>query len=262
LSGCGDNGAGGGGGGKDTTATNTPHTHTWGDWVITTPATCDAQGVETRTCTKGDTSATRAVPKLTGEACSVDPSTVVRGTFTDNRNGKEYKTVKIGTQTWMAENLDYQTDSSWCYGDNAANCAKYGRLYTWTAARKACPNGWHTPSRREWGDLAIAAGGTDTYGTGGTAGIKLKSKTDWKDKYAGKSGNGTDDYGFSALPSGIRYPVGRFDGAGNEWTSWWTSEQNGDNYGYDRHVEYLGDGVSERNSMHKLYGYSLRCVAD
>jgi hypothetical protein len=105
-----------------------------------------------------------------------------------------YKTVTVGGKTWMAENLNVKTDGSWCYDNKESNCEKYGRLYSWNAAMTACPAGWHLPSRDEWGELAKAAGGRWKYGTGGKAGKKLKAKSGWNGK-----GNGTDDYGFSAL---------------------------------------------------------------
>jgi uncharacterized protein (TIGR02145 family) len=112
--------------------------------------------------------------------------------FTGGRDGKAYKTVVIGGKTWMAENLNVETEGSWCYDNKESNCEKYGRLYTWNAAKTACPAGWHLPSREEWGDWARAAGGSGKYGTGGKAGKKLKSTYGWN------NGNGTDDYRFSA----------------------------------------------------------------
>ena len=146
--------------------------------------------------------------------------------MTDERDGQTYKTVTIGTQTWMAENLNYETAKSYCYGDNVTNCAKYGRLYTWAAAmdsagtwttnglscgysktclptypvRGVCPEGWHLPTQMEWNTLFTAVGGQST------AGLKLKSSPGWNSR-----GNGTDAFGFSALPAGDRSYNGNYD---------------------------------------------------
>jgi len=106
-------------------------------------------------------------------------------TFTDPRDGKNYKTVKIGSQTWMAQNLDYHGEDGYlglCYGDEPQkkikkpeNCKKYGRLYDWNEAIKTCPKGWHLPSNKEWQTLVDFAGGDDV------AGKKLKAKNGWKE---------------------------------------------------------------------------------
>ena len=77
----------------------------------------------------------------------------------DPRDGKKYKTVKIGNQTWMAENLNYEIADSYCYNNDTSNCDKYGRLYTRDAALKACPAGWHLPSMDEFKTLIETVGG-------------------------------------------------------------------------------------------------------
>jgi len=109
--------------------------------------------------------------------------------FRDNRDNKTYRIAKIGSQTWMAQNLNYETSGSRCYGNIPGNCAKYGRLYYWAAAKNACPPQWHLPSSSEWKTLQ--------YYAGEDAAINLKSKSEWK-KCGGI--NGTDVYGFNAIP--------------------------------------------------------------
>ncbi|MDR2592707.1 MAG: hypothetical protein LBC59_07870 [Chitinispirillales bacterium] len=181
-----------------------------------------------------------------------DKIVVQLGTFTDERDGKTYRTTTIGGNTWMAENLNYQTDNSWCYDNKNSNCDKYGRLYNWETARTACPSGWHLPSREEWGDLAKIAGGADSYGERGAAGKKLKAKKGWND-----GGNGTDDYGFSALPGGGYYYGGfQYIGDRGEWRTVSTSGASvsyvrvmGNNHDYIRE-----DDVNDNNMV------SVRCV--
>jgi len=128
-----------------------------------------------------------------------------KGAFNDPRDKKAYKTTKIGVQIWLAENLSYNAKGSKCHNDSPANCTKYGRIYDWETAMKACPEGWHLPTEAEWNTLLKTAGGES----------KLKAKKGWKelpnDKNAAmgnveayadisQAGNGTDDYGFTALP--------------------------------------------------------------
>jgi len=122
---------------------------------------------------------------------SSSSSVVTSGTFKDDRDSKTYKYVVIGTKTWMADNLNYATEGSLCYDATEANCTTYGRLYAWSTAKTACPSGWHLPDDAEWTTLINFVGTA--------AGKKLKSISGWN-----SNGNGTDDYGFSALPGGYR----------------------------------------------------------
>ena len=197
-------------------------------------------------------------------ALSAPASAQQKGTFTDKRDGKAYKTAVIGGKKWMAENLSVKTGTSWCYGNDESNCKKYGRLYAWsTAAKMACPDGWHLPTRDEWGALAKATGGTGAYGADGTAGTKLKSATVWD-----AAGSGTDQFGFSALPAGLRFPKGNFSSAGFETagsagnfsnSTWWTVTQtaNGNVYarGVSSYEKNLGEFEEEKDK-----GFSVRCV--
>jgi uncharacterized protein (TIGR02145 family) len=188
--------------------------------------------------------------------------------FTDSRNGQKYRAVKVGGKTWMAENLNYQTGNSWCYEDANSNCNKYGRLYTWNAAKTACPSGWHLPTVQEWDNLSQAAGGVrksekidgigDVFYWDG-AGKHLKASSGWSD-YQGASGNGTDDFGFSALPGGSRYTGGSFGYAGY-FGIWWTSTEDGSGDAYYRRMYDNYDNVNEDASS-KEGGLSVRCVRD
>jgi len=168
-----------------------------------------------------------------------------KGSFT--YGGQTYKTVDIGGRTWMKENLNVTTAESWCYENSSDSCAKYGKLYTWKAAKSACPAGWHLPSRDEWKDLVSAAGGE-------RAGKALKSTSSWKD-----SDNGTDSYGFSALSGGNRLPDSYFYNVGNLGL-WWTATEGGSG-AYTRYIRYSYDYMEEKD-YDKSYGFSVRCIAD
>jgi uncharacterized protein (TIGR02145 family) len=207
----------------------------------------------------------------------VDPSTVVNGSMTDKRDGKTYKTVKIGEQWWMAENLNYHSTKSWCYGNNGADCTKYGRLYLWGTAmdgagiwttngkgcdlfkkvcsptypvRGICPEGWHLPTQTEWETLFAAVGGKTT------AGKMLKSTSGWN-----SSGNGADAYFFAALPAGSRYyGGGDFFGEGL-YACFWSSTENNSRYAYAMCLRYSNDKATLWSSD-KYDGFSVRCVKD
>ena len=137
------------------------------------------------------------------------------GTFKDPRDGKNYKTVKIGNQTWIAENLAFKPASGnyWAYNNDNSNVAKYGYLYDQKTAKKVCPAGWHLPSYIEWTTLTDYCGGTDVGGS------KMKSTSGW-----GDDNNATNQSAFSALPGGYR-GNNEFDRIGTVGL-WWTSTEN------------------------------------
>jgi len=207
---------------------------------------------------------------------TLDPPKVVKSTFTDWRDGTVYKKItltreKAWSATWMAENLNYVTrnlsgNGAWCYDDSDAGCAKYGALYNWATAQTVCPLGWHLPTLKEWGALSKAAGGNgfDSYGNGGTAGKVLKSTSGWENDSV--SYNGTDDFGFSALPGGSRSSDGNFKNAGFIGF-WWTTTADADQ-AYGR---FIGDLSHNYDSTYeplswfhgsKNIGCSVRCVQD
>jgi uncharacterized protein (TIGR02145 family) len=171
--------------------------------------------------------------------------------------GKTYKTVKIGSQTWFAENLDYAVGGSVCYENSSSNCAKYGRLYNWDDANSACPSGWHLPTDAEWTALENTAGGSST------AGKKLKSTTGCNNNGSGID-NGINQYGFSALPGGHGFSDGSFEYAGY-YGLWWSATENAEYSGQDawsRSMNCFGDESVARDGRDKTDLISVRCVQD
>ena len=172
------------------------------------------------------------------------------GTFTDTRDGQRYKWVRIGNQIWMAENLNYKTLNSWWYDNSSSNGDVYGRLYTWEAARSACPNGWHLPrSNKEWKVLVKYLGGKKI------AGNKMKSTSAWNN-----NGNCTNSSGFSALPGAYRNLSGNFNSL-TSYAYFWSSSECSNKSGWGWFLDYSNDEVS-RNNYDRSYGYSVRCVKD
>jgi uncharacterized protein (TIGR02145 family) len=188
--------------------------------------------------------------------------------------GQSYKEVKIGNQIWMAENLNVdkfcngdpiphaKTDEEWakaakegtpvwCYYDNdLENGVKYGKLYNWFAvndSRGLAPKDWRMPSDAEWAEL--------TNFLGDAPGIKLKAKSGWD-----SNGNGTDNFGFSALPGGYRYYDGSF-GSIKYDGHWWSATEYFSIYAWARNVDNDGRDVSRSISL-KEVGFSVRCLRD
>jgi uncharacterized protein (TIGR02145 family) len=174
----------------------------------------------------------------------------VAGTFTDPRDGRTYRTARIGSQIWMAENLAFDYAGSKLYGDNPENAAKYGRLYDWETAMNACPKGWHLPSDAEWQTLVDFASGASV------AGKSLKAVDTWTHN---ATHVGTDDFGFSALPGGFGYN-GNFGNVGDSGL-WWSATENGASSAWYRYVyNYSSDVYRYDSSKESLL--SVRCVKD
>lgn len=236
----------------------------------------------------GDSSSSSSAGKVNGLATPCKTETEDNceyGELVDERDGQTYKTVKIGTQTWMAENLNYDPgqggsgssayDWSWCYDDDPSNCAKYGRLYTWAAAMDSattycgfgksctathpvqgiCPSGWHLPDTTDWHDLIVAAGGQYS------AGAKLKSTSGWENDGWGNDGNGTDAFGFSALPSGYRSRGGDYHTAGGYAYIWSSFEYITGLVAYEMGLRCtIAYAYIERGNEES--GYAVRCIKD
>jgi len=201
--------------------------------------------------------------------------------------GETYKTVVIGEQTWFQRNLNYDVpdnDTDVCYDNDPANCAIYGRLYDWATAmalpdacnssscasrlgaknnQGICPSGWHIPNDDDWNTLLTAVGGDSTAGT------KLKARDGWNN-----NGNGTDEFGFSALPGGglvyYDYDVSSFHDVGKSGL-WWSDREvygYGGGTAYGRVISTLAltfDGRTEdvmRFEFDKIGLYSIRCLKD
>ena len=197
--------------------------------------------------------------------------------FTDLRDGKVYRTVKIGSNVWMAENLSYDAPGSKCYNNCPEYGEKCGRLYDWETAKKAAPQGWHLPSNEEWDQLCnhfdnrYASYITDYKYS------PYKAKEGWNKNCNGPddygNGNGTDDFGFSAIPCGYGNSSGDFFHVEN-YSFWWSASEYNEYNEYDEYdneydrsyayIRYMGyyDHDTRYNLEDKRFLFSVRCVKE
>lgn len=172
--------------------------------------------------------------------------------FFDNRDARCYGTVRIGNQTWMSENLTYRENLPgrvWLV-EKVPNYWKIGVYYTWNAAMRACPEGWHLPSVEEWEILFRYVAKNNNYGD---AIKKLKTVDGWGSP--NDEGNGTDDYGFHAWPFGMVYKDGTFMNVGGSVHYWTTS--SGQVAAFPMASDYGGFNFFSSDN-----GYSVRCLKD
>ena len=178
------------------------------------------------------------------------------GELKDSRDGKTYKTVEIGNQEWMAENLAYAPSSGeyWAYDEDDANIEIYGYLYDWETALKVCPSGWHLPSHAEWTQLTDYLGGLEE------AGGKMKSTSGL---WSSPNTDATNSSGFSGLPPGGNRAyslVWEFNDLGH-FGFWWSSTEKSPSRSWGRDLGYSYEDVG-RFSTSKLSGLSCRCLKD
>ena len=213
----------------------------------------------------------------TGEYLNPD---VKYDSIVDSRDGHVYKTVKIGNQVWMAENLNFETENSHCLWDTTTYCDELGRYYDWATAMDAagvyssngkdcrdnkrclptypvrgiCPEGFHLPDSTEWNILIEAVGGKNIAST------KLRSKTGWYNHDDDGDVTGTDDYGFSAAPGG-----GRNDAVFNREdfeAFFWSASEDGFSTAKLMNLHYVARLSSFLASYAKEYFFNIRCVND
>ncbi len=199
-----------------------------------------------------ESSSSAVTPKSSGGETGVSSSgtSAEYGTLLDSRDGKSYKTIVIGGKTWMAENLNFATDSSFCYDDTPANCTKYGRLYQESDAVKACPEGWRIPTADDWMELRNTA---ESEWSNDLRSI-LEDEETWEI-------NPMIDpvpmnlIGFAARAGGYRAKTGQYDGEGTKAYFW--GESNMNYYAWILSKQYELD---KESIMRGYFAYSVRCI--
>jgi uncharacterized protein (TIGR02145 family) len=185
------------------------------------------------------------------------------GTFTDSRDGQIYKWIEIGTQVWMAENMNYESPDgeSYCYNNYKSNCTRYGKLYTFNTALAVCPSGWHMPTDPEWSKLEMNLGMTSIEtkkfkdrGNGEGGMLKEVRPTFWRSPNFGA----TNITGFSAIPAG-KYESGDYSSLG-EFAYFWTSTRVFIG-AYIRILSYTRNDIFRIDRL-KSDGYIVRCIRD
>lgn len=177
--------------------------------------------------------------------------------FTDSRDGQSYGVVKIGEQTWMAANLNFETAGSFCPEGDSRNCKRLGRLYSWAEAASVCPEGWRLPTKADFEKLIAEMLKGGVASSKGDAGAALKAKDGWF-----KKGNGSDVLGFKALPAGFRGADGKFDGIGGYAYFWSATEDDEfpESLAYYLFLSFSSDAAS-LNAFAKADYRSVRCIS-
>lgn len=190
---------------------------------------------------------------------------ITNSSITDSRDGQTYKTILIGEQWWMAENLNYDAgNNSWEYENNSNYGDIYGRLYNWETACDVCPDGWHLPNDDEWKELekylgmsSVEASDYNYRGTNEGGLLKEEGTTHWNEPNFGA----TNESGFSALPGGARSEYNQYFYELGYSAYFWTSTENGSFYAFYRALNYEVSTIY-RSTEEKKDGFSVRCIKD
>lgn len=171
-------------------------------------------------------------------------------TLIDTRDGKVYKTIQIGQQTWMAENLNLKIEKSYCYANKVENCETYGRLYRWEVASQACPDGWHLPTDKEWQTLEKELGMTE---------VELAKENSWRGSDQATKLMLDSTVCFNMLLGGYRNPPANNFLIGMQ-SFFWTASDRGTHAWYRQMRD--GSGQIFRRTQPKSWAMSVRCVKD
>jgi uncharacterized protein (TIGR02145 family) len=186
------------------------------------------------------------------EPTPIVPAETNTGVFTDSRDSKVYKWVKIGNQTWMQENLAYNANGSWFYNDDPSNGSIYGKLYSWQMACNSCPSGWRLPTVNDFNILINFLGGEDV------AGGKMKSTG--TSMWESPNTNATNSSKFTALPAGGRGYNGGYNSQGRSIAFWTFTSVNLNKATYFNlwyNTEDMLNYDYDKNS-----GFSVRCIKE
>ena len=184
-------------------------------------------------------------------SASAAPKSKKKNEFKDLRDKQTYRTVKVAGLEWLADNLNYKVTDSFCFKDDDDQCMVYGRLYTWEAAKKACPAGFRLPSHSDFESLWTAAGADFN------AGYLLKADYGW----SGET-NGNDTLKFSAMPAGNRFDDETY-GNVSKFAFFWSSDDSSEGVpAGSARVWYLTSKSMAFGYMSKPknFGFSVRCV--
>ena len=208
--------------------------------------------------------------------CANVPATVL----CDKRDGQLYRTVQIGSQVWMAQNLNFAVSNSWCYSNSLENCSNYGRLYQWAAAMNLdnayshslagelleekhqgiCPDGWYVPSDKDMDALVHFV--QESNKAAGLAseevGTSLRKDSGWEEN--DEEIDGTNRYGFAAIPAGYRDANGSFAFMGEEADFWVAEEVDNGTLAPHWSMYYANQTFNGEYKNLKAFAFSVRCI--